>query len=45
MNSAILITYNEDDVIREAMALCDSAGYKVLHNIKHRFLTGAKIWY
>ena len=29
MNSAILITYNEGDVIREALALCDSAGYNV----------------
>jgi len=42
MNSAILITYNEDDVVREALALCDSAGYKVLHNIKLDFLQAPK---
>ena len=42
MNSAILITYNEDDVIREALALCDSAGYKVLHSIKQDFLQAPK---
>ena len=42
MNSAILITYNEDDVVREALALCDSAGYKVLHSIKHNFLQAPK---
>jgi len=42
MNSAILITYNEDDVIREALALCDSAGYKVLHSMKQDFLQAPK---
>ena len=42
MNSAILITYNEDDVVREALALCDSADYKVLHSIKQDFLRAPK---
>ena len=38
MNSAVLITYDQDDVIKEALALCDSAGYKVDHIIKQDFL-------
>ena len=42
MNSAILITYNEDDVVREALALCDSAGYRVLDSIKQDFLRAPK---
>ena len=38
MNSAVLITYDKDDIIKEALALCDSAGYKVEHIIKQDFL-------
>ncbi len=38
MNSAILITYDQDDIIKEALALCDSADYKVEHIIKQDFL-------
>ena len=38
MNTAILITYDQQDAISEAMGLCDAAGYRVLHTIKHRFL-------
>ena len=38
MNSAVLITYEQDDVIDEAVALCESAGYKVNHIMKQGFL-------
>jgi len=38
MNSAVLITYDEDDIIKEALALCDSAGYRIEHIIKQNFL-------
>ena len=42
MNSAILITYDKEDSVNEAIALCDSAGYKVLHIIKQKFLNRPK---
>ena len=42
MDSAVLITYNQDDIIKEALALCDSAGYKVVHIIKQDFLQKPK---
>ena len=42
MNSAILITYDKEDAVNEAVALCDSAGYKVLHIIKQNFLNRPK---
>ena len=42
MNSAVLITYDKDDIIKEALALCDSAGYKVDHIIKQDFLQKPK---
>jgi len=38
MNSAVLITYDQDDMIGEAVALCESADYKVKHVIKQNFL-------
>ena len=38
MNSAILITYEQDDIVDEAIALCESADYKVKHIIKQNFL-------
>ena len=38
MNSAVLITYEQDDIVDEAIALCESAGYKVKHIIKQNFL-------
>ena len=40
--SAILITYNEEDAITEAVGLCDSAGYTILHIIKQSFLKKPK---
>ncbi len=42
MKTAILITYDEEDVISEAIALCDSAGYRVPHIIKQKFLKRQK---
>ena len=38
MKSAILITYDKEDAINEASALCDAAGYKIGHIIKQKFL-------
>ncbi len=42
MKTAILITYDKEDVVNEATALCDSAGYKVPKIIKQKFLKRPK---
>ncbi len=42
MNSAILITYDQEDAINEAKGLCDAAGYEVVHIIKQNFLQKPK---
>lgn len=42
MKTAILITYDKEDAINEATALCDSAGYKVPKIIKQKFLKRPK---
>ena len=42
MNSAVLITYEQDDIIDEAIALCESADYKVKHVMKQGFLQKRK---
>ena len=42
MNSAILITYDKEDVLNEAMGLCDAAGYQVIHTITPKFLKKRK---
>ena len=42
MNTAVLITYDNEDAINEAIALCDAAGYKVIHIIKQKFLKRQK---
>ncbi len=42
MKSAILITYDKEDVITEAIGLCDAAGYKIVHVIKQNFLKKPK---
>ena len=42
MKSAILITYDEEDSLNEALALCDAAFYKVTHVIKQDYLQRAK---
>ncbi len=41
MLSAILITYDNEDTIREAYGLCEAAGYKVDKLIRQRFLNKA----
>ena len=42
MNSAILITYDKEDAVTEAIGLCDSAGIQVIHIIKQHFLNKPK---
>ncbi|MDX1596711.1 MAG: GTPase HflX [Nitrosopumilaceae archaeon] len=42
MSTAVLITYDNEDAINEAIALCDAAGYKVIHIIKQKFLKRQK---
>ena len=42
MDSAILITYDQEDAINEAKGLCDAAGYEVVHIIKQNFLQKPK---
>ena len=42
MNSAILITYNKEDVLNEAIGLCDAAGYQIVHTITQNFLKKPK---
>ncbi len=42
MNSAILITYDQEDSINEAKGLCETAGYEVVHIIKQNFLQKPK---
>ncbi len=38
MKSAILITYDNEDSVNEALALCDAASYKISHIIKQEYL-------
>jgi GTP-binding protein HflX len=40
--SAILITYDREDIIKEALSLCESAGYQTFKIIKQKFLNKAK---
>ena len=42
MNTAILITYDKEDAVTEAVGLCDAAGIQVLHTIKQHFLKKPK---
>ncbi|KAG2474381.1 MAG: GTPase HflX [Nitrosopumilales archaeon] len=42
MKTAFLITYDKEEVIDEALALCDSAGYRVSQIIKQKFLQRQK---
>jgi GTP-binding protein HflX len=42
MNSAILITYDKDDAVTEAIGLCDAAGIQVIYTIKQHFLKKPK---
>ena len=41
-SQAILITYEREDIVKEALALCESAGYHVFKIIKQKFLNKAK---
>ena len=38
MNSAVLITYDQDGMVDEAIALCKSADYEVKHVMRQEFL-------
>jgi len=42
MNTAILITYDQEDSINEAKGLCGTAGYEIVHIIKQNFLQKPK---
>ena len=42
LKSAILITYDKEDAVTEAIGLCDAAGYEVIHTIKQNFLKKPK---
>ncbi len=41
-DSAILITYDKEDVVKEALALCDAAGYELKKIIRQKFLNRSK---
>ena len=41
-DSAILITYDKEDALKEALGLCDAAGYEVRKIIQHRILNKSK---
>ncbi|MDE1764025.1 MAG: GTPase HflX [Thaumarchaeota archaeon] len=41
-DSAILITYDREDVAKEALALCDAAGYDLKKIIRQKFLNKSK---
>jgi GTP-binding protein HflX len=40
--TAILITYDREDDVKEAIALCDTAGYQIIKIIKQKFLNKSK---
>ncbi len=42
MKPAILITYENNEAVNEALALCDAAGYKISYIIKQDYLQRAK---
>lgn len=42
METAILITYDKQDVLNEALGLCHTAGYEPIHIIKQRYLKRPK---
>jgi len=42
MNSAILVTYDEEDSVREAIALCKAADYQVSYIFREKFLNRSK---
>lgn len=40
--TAILITYDNEDSVKEALGLCEAAGYKVAKMLRQKFLNRAK---
>jgi len=42
MKSAILITYEKEDAVNEAMGLCDAVDYQIVYTIKQKFLKRPK---
>lgn len=40
--SAILITYDKEDLVKEAIALCDAAGYDLCQIVRQKFLNKSK---
>ena len=42
MKTALLVTYDDEDSINEALALCDAANYKISHIIKQEYLQRAR---
>ena len=42
LRSAILITYDKEDAINEAVGLCDAAGYQIVYTITQDFLKRPK---
>ncbi|HXG13681.1 MAG TPA: GTPase HflX [Candidatus Nitrosotenuis sp.] len=40
--TAILITYDNEDSVKEALGLCEAAGYKVAKMLRQKFLNKAK---
>jgi GTP-binding protein HflX len=42
LKTAILITYNKEDSIREAVALCEAADYKPVHTVEQKYLNRPK---
>ena len=39
MEKAILVAHKEDDSVNEALELCESAGYKVVHVLRQKYWT------
>ncbi len=42
MNSAVLITYDQEDSVNEAKGLCSAAGYEIVHIVRQNFLQKPK---
>ncbi|MFN3653946.1 MAG: GTPase HflX [Candidatus Nitrosotenuis sp.] len=40
--TAVLITYDNEDTVKEALGLCEAAGYKVAKMLRQKFLNKAK---
>ena len=42
MEKAILVAHKEDDSVNEALELCESAGYKVVHVLRQKYMDRPK---